>query len=132
MIVLDTHILIWWLSGCDLLSSAALDAIEKEQENNGGLIVSTISSWEIAMLVAKGRLKLSMDLDSWLALAGQVDSLYFEPLSNKVAIESTRLPGEFHKDPADRIIVAQSRALSAPLITADEKILAYQHVKTLW
>ncbi|MBO9483688.1 type II toxin-antitoxin system VapC family toxin [Salinisphaera sp. G21_0] len=131
MIVLDTHILIWWLSGCHKLSTAARNAIEQEQKNNGCLIVSTITSWEIAMLVNRGRLNLTMDLDSWLGFAQQVDSLHFEPLSNKVAIESTRLPGQFHKDPADRIIVALSRSLAAPLVTADEKILTYSHVKTI-
>lgn len=83
------------------------------------------------MLVDKGRLQLTMDVDSWLATVEQIENLDFYPVNNKVAIESTRLPGEFHKDPADRMIVALTRVLSATLISADEKILNYSHVKTL-
>ena len=132
MIVLDTHTLLWWIAKTPRLSTGAQASIEKEQENSGEIMVSAISAWEIAMLVAKGRLTLSMDVDSWLHLVSQVETLHFLPLENKVLVESTRLPGTFHKDPADRMIVAQARALAAPLVTADEKILAYPHVKTLW
>ena len=132
MIVLDTHILVWWVSRSGQLSSKARAAIEKEQKNQGKIIVSSISAWEIAMLESRGRLKLSMDVDSWLQITRQIENVHFVPLDNKVLIESIRLPGKFHKDPADRMIVAQSRAIPAPLITADEKILSYQHVKTIW
>lgn len=132
MIVLDTHVLIWWASGDAQLSAEASARIDAEQREQGEILVSSISAWEIAMLVAKNRLKLSMDVDSWLNLTGRITGLRFVPIDNRVALESTRLPGEFHKDPADRMIVALARTLSAPLITADEKIRAYAHVKTLW
>ncbi|ARU56490.1 VapC toxin [Oleiphilus messinensis] len=132
MIVIDTHILLWWLNDDNQLSAAANSAIQTEVNTSGDILVSSISAWEIAMLVEKARLTLSMDVDSWITLAAQVEPVKFVPIDNKVAIESTRLPGEFHKDPADRMITALARTLSAKLVTADEKIRGYKHVKTIW
>lgn len=132
MIVLDTHVLIWWASGAtDQLSSAAKQAIAQEVDG-GQIVVSSISAWELAMLVAKGRLALSMDVAEWLACVGAIESVSFVPVDNAIAVKSTELPGEFHKDPADRFIVATARKLAAPLVTADEKIRAYPHVRTIW
>ncbi len=132
MIVLDTHVLIWWVSGAtDQLSPAAQQAIKQEIQD-GKIVVSSISAWELAMLVAKDRLALSMDVADWLACVDQIETLSFVPVDNIIAVKSTELPGEFHKDPADRIIVATARKVAAPLVTADEKILAYPHVRTIW
>ena len=83
------------------------------------------------MLVEKKRLTFAMDVDSWLQTIGEIEQVKFVAVDNKVAIESTRLPGKFHKDPADRMIVALARTRSIPLITADEKILEYKYVKTI-
>ncbi len=131
MIVLDTHTLVWWVADDPMLSKAAKAAIEKEQPD-GNIIVSSISAWEISMLVARGRLVLSMDVDSWLSTVAQVDAVRFLPLEVDVATKSVVLPGEFHNDPADRMIVATARKLAVPLVTKDEKIRAYPHVKTIW
>lgn len=132
MIVLDTHTLLWWASGDGAqLSTAATQAIEAELRG-GQIVVSSISAWELAMLVAKGRVILSMDVGEWLSVAGQIEAVSFVPVDNEIAVKSTELPGEFHKDPADRIIVATARKLAAPLVTADEKIRAYPHVRTIW
>lgn len=132
MIVLDTHTLLWWASGDrSQLSSAATQAIEDEI-NGGHIMVSSISAWELAMLVAKGRVALSMDVGAWLSVVGQVEEVGFVAVDNEIAVKSTELPGDFHKDPADRIIVATARKLAAPLVTADEKIRAYPHVRTIW
>jgi PIN domain nuclease of toxin-antitoxin system len=132
VIVLDTHTLIWWASGAtDQLSVAALQAIERELED-GEIFVSSISAWELSMLVAKGRIALSMDVTEWLAYVGQIERVSFIPVNNEIAVKSTELPGKFHKDPADRLIVATARKLAAPLVTADEKIRAYEHVRTIW
>lgn len=84
------------------------------------------------MLVERERLVLSLDVESWLGKINEIDALRFQPVNNKIAIESVRLPGEFHKDPADRIIVATARTMGLALITADEKIQAYPHVNTIW
>ena len=132
MIVLDTHALLWWASGShEQLGSAALQAITAEQ-TDGQILVSSISAWEIAMLVERGRIALSMEVDAWLATAKQIPCLRFVPVDNDIAVKSTVLPGDFHKDPADRFIVATARQFAAPLVSADEKIRAYPHVKTIW
>ena len=131
MIVLDTHILIWWVSG-DLkkLSPKALAAINQESQG-GEIIISSITPWEIAMLIAKERMVISMDLDEWIATIGQIEAIKFFAVDNDIAVKSATLPGEFHKDPADRIIVATARKLGCGLVTADEKIIHYPHVKTI-
>ena len=131
MIVLDTHALVWWVSGDSALSRKAKSAIER-QRDGGAIIVSSISAWEIAMLVQRERLFLSMDVGSWLAMAMQIEAVRFFPVDAEIAMKSVDLPGEFHKDPADRIIVATARKLAAPLVTKDEKMRSYAHVKTIW
>lgn len=84
------------------------------------------------MLVEHGRLVLSMDVQSWIATAAAIDAVRFLPVDNEIALKSVTLPGNFHKDPADRMIVATARKLAVPLVTKDEKIRAYAHVKTIW
>lgn len=131
MIVLDTHTLVWWVSGDSTLSKKAKTAISRELDG-GGIFVSAISAWEIAMLVERERLVLSMDVDSWLATVSAIEAVRFVPVDVDIATKSVDLPGEFHKDPADRMIVATARKFAVPLITKDEKIRAYPHVKTIW
>lgn len=132
MIVLDTHVLIWWVNGdTEKISPKAQTTIQNEI-SNGEIIISSISAWEIAMLVNKERITLSMDLEQWLLLIEQIETVKFYAIDNEIALKSTQLPGEFHKDPADRMIVATARKLGATLISADEKILKYPHVKVIW
>jgi PIN domain nuclease of toxin-antitoxin system len=133
VIVLDTHVLVWWVSGDERLSATARQAIEAElAEEQGQLLVSTITAWEVAMLVDRGRLVLTMDVDDWLDTAASIEGLWFEPVSRQQAVQSVRLPGEFHPDPADRLITALARHQAVPLVTADRKIRDYPHVKTIW
>lgn len=133
MIVLDTHVVLWWIGGDSQLSAKARSAIQKERSTeHGQILISAISAWEIAMLVEKGRLTLSMSVDDWLVAVAEVEPVRFVPIDNVTAIQSTRLPDDFHKDPADRMIVALARQMNAPLLTSDEKIKAYRHVKTIW
>lgn len=132
MIVADTHILLWWFSSQrDKLSPAALDALESER-NGGTIYVSSITAWEIAILVDRGRIGLGRDVFSWLAEVNLLDAIRFVPIDNEIAISSTQLGPEFHKDPADRYIVATCLKLSAPLVTADKQIHRYPHVRTIW
>jgi PIN domain nuclease of toxin-antitoxin system len=131
MIVLDTHTLVWWVAGDPLLSKAAKAAISRVAEP-GGIIVSAISTWEIALLVARGKLVLSMDVDAWLETIKAIEQIRFMPIDNEIATKSVLLPGQLHNDPADRMIIATARKLAAPLVTRDEKIRAYPHVKTIW
>ena len=130
MILLDTHVLIWWANGeLERLSEQAVEAIEAEEQQR---LVSAISCWEVAMLVERGRLALSVDCERWLNLVASIPRLQLLPLSPAVAVASTRLPGTFHPDPADRFLVAQARDLNVPLVTADSTIRAYPHVRSLW
>ncbi len=76
MIVLDTHTLVWWVTGDDALSKKAKTAIDHEL-NGGQIIVSAISAWEIAMLVERERLVLSMNVESWLATVAKIDAVRF-------------------------------------------------------
>ncbi|MCK0745504.1 type II toxin-antitoxin system VapC family toxin [Chromohalobacter nigrandesensis] len=133
MIVLDTHALLWWVNGDSQLSQHALQVIEHEmQADDGEILISAISAWEIALLVEKSRLALSMATDDWLKTVEEIEGVRFVALDAATLVESTRLPGEFHKDPADRMIVALARHFNADLITADAKITAYRHVRTVW
>src|SRR5258708_7349118 len=117
MIVLDTHVLIWWVDGAAKLSRPAASAIK---------------AGEIAMLVDRGRLTLTMDVSTWLATVDRISGLRFTPVDNPIAVGSVNLPGEFHQDPADRIIVATARRFGAPLVTQDRRIRSYPHLKTVW
>lgn len=132
MIVLDTHALLWWVSGdVGQFTAAAAQAIEREQQG-GQILVSAVSAWELAMLVARGRVALSMEIEAWLSVVGEIEAVSFVPVDNEIGVKSVCLPGEFHKDPADRFIVATARKFAAPLVTADEKIRSYPHVQTIW
>jgi len=129
--VLDTHALIWWVNDDANLTPAARQAIKSTLQSGGQVLISAITAWEIAMLVERGRLSLVMSIDDWL-LASSIEGLEIVPVSHSVAVQSTRLPGEFHNDPADRMIVALARERNATLVTADEKIHRYPHVRFVW
>lgn len=132
MIMADTHALLWWATGDRRqLSSRAHKALQTELKG-GRIVVSSISAWELAMLVQRGRLSLSMDVSGWLKTLMQIEAIHFVPVDNDIALQSVALPGDFHQDPADRIIVATARHLSIPLVSADEKIRSYPHLKVVW
>jgi PIN domain nuclease of toxin-antitoxin system len=132
VIVIDTHVLIWWLDGDQKRLPGAMVQVIEEARGNDRLFASAISAWEIAMLVGRGRLELSVDVLDWLRAAGGMPGFRFVPVDHVVAVKSVTLPGDFHADPADRIIVALARELNASLVTADEKIRRYRHVDAMW
>lgn len=127
MIVLDTHTWIWWVHADPNLPAAHHAYIQSQQA--GGFGVRAISCWEVAKLVERGRLTLPLPVDQWLATALAYPGVVLLPLSPEVAVESTRLPGAFHRDPADQIIVATARVYGCPLVTQDGNIRAYPHVQ---
>ena len=131
MIVLDTHVWLWWLHDPARLSPAADKLIQQEQVS-GTILISAISVWEVAIKVQSGKLAIRMDINRWYELARSYPATVIEPLSPLDAIASTQLPGDFHKDPADRIIISLARRLAVQLVTCDRKILNYQHVMTIW
>lgn len=133
LVLLDTHAWIWLLNGNERLGAKARRAIQRSLAEEA-VLVSAISAWEVAMLVSKGRLVLDRDVGEWVHAALSLPGIRLEPISPEVAVASTRLPGEIHSDPADRMISATARHLGSTLITADQLLLDYGkdgHLKTL-
>lgn len=131
MIVLDTHTLLWWVNDPTPLSEPAKMAIDTAVQSKA-VYVSCISSWEIALLVERGRLRLALDVRDWICRCEALPFLTFVAVDNAIAIESVRLPDFPHADPADRIIAATALSLGATLVTKDDKLRNYPHVKTIW
>lgn len=129
MILLDTHVWVW-LCHADGSLPADLHALI-EVERAEGLCVSAISLWEVAKLVELKRLELPLEIAGWLDMALDASGVAVIPLTPDIAVASTRLPGDFHRDPADQIIVATARTRNLPLVTCDRRILAYPHVPLL-
>lgn len=130
MIVLDTHALLWWVDGSKELSLRARRHIDSLMDT-GGINVSSISCWEVGMLVARGRLELTIAPDEWIARCEALPFLTFVPVDNAIALRSTALPGLAPSDPADRIIIATARSLNAKIVTKDDHIRSYD-VPTIW
>ncbi len=127
MIILDTHIWIKWVLDENQLPSAFCDKIRAHETD--GLGVSVISCWEVAKLIELKRLSFEIDVHDWINHALSYPGIQLIEFSPRIAVESTQLPGEFHRDPADQIIVATARVHDCPLLTMDKKILDYKHVK---
>ena len=119
MIVLDTHVWVWWVDGNPRLRPDVREQLDSERD----LRVSAISLLEIATAASLNRLVLRPSVGAWLQIAQSI-----EPLTAAVCLDSVMLPGEFHRDPADRLVVALARQHSAPICIADSKTLAYPHV----
>lgn len=132
MIVLDTHALIWWVSEPKRVPAKARRLIDAAVAAAEPMGVSSISMWEVAMLVKHGRLALTMDTDVWIAHVEALPFITCIPVDNAVAVRAARLDGFEHRDPADRMIVATTLGLGATLLTADERIREYRAVKTVW
>lgn len=131
MIVLDTHVWVWFISNPELLSERAKRYVDAAVEEKA-VMISSISVWEVALLIAKKRLILTLELNDWIAKSEMLPFFKFIPVDNSIAIKSVNLPQPLHSDPADRIIIATAISLGAPIVTKDEKILNYSQVQTIW
>ena len=131
MIVLDTHVWVWWLSGAHRLSRKTQDLLHTAQSQQK-IFISSISVWELAQLSIRGRLQLTIDYRDWVAQAESLPFVQFVPIDNPIALKSVQLPSPLHQDPADRIIIATTLMLGATLLTKDSKIRQYPHVPTVW
>lgn len=131
MILLDTHVWVWWLGIPEQLTVRARERIDAAVEA-GRVLVSAISAWEVALLVKKGRLELSMEVEPWLDRCEALPFLEFVPVDPRIAMRSVQLPEPLHDDPADRIIVATALALGTRLVTRDTKLHAYPGIETIW
>lgn len=124
MILLDTHVWVWWVQGDPVLPPPMRGILEVNEKY--GLGVSVISCLEVARLVAYRRLTLPKPVLQWVEEALRYPHVKLIELSPEIAVESTQLPEPFHKDPSDRIIVATARRLNVPLATTDGLIRQYQ------
>ena len=129
--LLDTHTWIWWNMNPQKLSKKVKDIIGKSDLYDE-MLLSAISPWEFSKLLEKKRIGISCNPEDWINVALDMPKLRIIPLSPILSYRSTVLPQPFHNDPADQIIVATARAENATLLTKDEKIHAYENVKSLW
>jgi PIN domain nuclease of toxin-antitoxin system len=134
-LLLDTHVWLWLALGTSgKIAPAPLKALE-ETARSSGLMVSIISIWELALLVARERVILPLPLNDWVGLALSRPEIRLVGLSRpNTVIDSVNLPGELHADPADRFLIATARNRRATLATRDDRIIAYGqlgHVKVL-
>jgi PIN domain nuclease of toxin-antitoxin system len=126
-VLLDTHVWIWTQEQPERLGPRTKRLLIGAEHENA---VCPISTLEISRLVAAAEIRLSMPLAEWVVesmtdLAAQTVSV-----SHEVAMEAYALPGAFHRDPADRLLVAAARRNGLTLVTADDRILSYPHVRT--
>ncbi|MGE3840459.1 MAG: type II toxin-antitoxin system VapC family toxin [Vicinamibacterales bacterium] len=119
--LLDTHAWIWWIHEDTRLGRRTIEALDQFPADQRPAIAD-ISLWEVATLVELGRLALPVPLDTWLVAAADPRTVRVLPVTPAVAVEVTRLPARFHRDPADRLIVATCRTLDYPLLTRDRAI----------
>ena len=131
MIVIDTHVLVWWLAQAPGLTPAARRAIGRNT-GSGEIVVSAISILEIATAVRRGRLQFSVPLDQWLADMRSLPELRVEPVSSEIAALAGGMPDPMHGDPADRLIAATATLLGAALVTGDERLRAVPGLRTIW
>ena len=129
MSLLDTHTWIWWVDAPEKLSEAAREEIDKAITENA-LYISSMSVWELAMLVHKGRLQLKLSVSDWVSHTEALPYVNFIPVNNRIAANSVML--DLHPDPADRIIVATALYLGTNIISKDDKIRAFKKIKTVW
>ena len=128
MILLDTHIWVWYSNESDRLTDHQRQILAARKAE--GLGVSVISCWEVAKLVERGRLDLDRPVQEWIRQALVPSEIRLLELTPQIAVGSTQLPGEFHRDPADQIIVATARVYDVAVMTVDRRILRYEHVRT--
>jgi PIN domain nuclease of toxin-antitoxin system len=128
VIILDTHIWVWWVHGDPKLSQSATQVIQSHESS--GIGVSAISCWEVAKLVEYQRLKLPCTVLDWLNQALAYPGMILVELTPEIVVTSTQLTG-FHRDPADQIIVATAKVHGCPLVTVDTKIVGYPDIQTI-
>ena len=128
VILLDTHVWVWWVQNDARIGDCTR---ELDLAPAAKIAVSAVSCWEVAVLHARGRLVFDCSLKVWMEAALEEALVRVVDLTPAIAIESEQLPGEFHCDPADRMLVATARLLDCYFLTEDRRILAYSHVRAI-
>jgi len=129
--LLDTHAWVWWVTDDRRLPAASRRAIDRSSAR-GSLALSLISVWEVAKKVEKAQLVLDRPVEDWIDEAAARPGLLLLELTRPILLGSCRLPGPFHGDPADQIIVATARDREAVIVTKDDRIRRYPHVRSAW
>jgi PIN domain nuclease of toxin-antitoxin system len=133
-LLLDTHIWLWYVENDARRFARRIETLVEAAVQRGELLISAISVWEIAVLDSIRRIERSQDVRTWVGRALSFPGVRFKGLSPSIAIESVSLPGQVHRDPADRILIATARLTGAALVTSDARILSYArqgHVRVL-
>ena len=131
MIVLDTHVLIWWLSGARKLTARASREVRSAKSGSPAL-VSAISTFEIATAVRRGRLELGVPLENWFADLSALPEVRIQPVTQEIALLGAQFPDEAPGDPADRLIAATALVHGARLVTADSRLRGLPQLQTVW
>jgi PIN domain nuclease of toxin-antitoxin system len=132
MIVLDTHVLVWWVDGeTKKLSRKARQALERHGERHE-LLVSSVSIFEITTLERRGRLRFRIPASEWLAQVRRLPEYRIEPLTDDVAERAGQFGDAFPGDPADRLISATALLAGVPLVTHDERLRGVGYLNTIW
>ena len=129
MIVLDTHVLLWAIADSKKLSRAADAAIRRSRQVDG-LAISAISLWELAFLVARGRIRSYGTVES--SVNRLIEGVTIKPITPEIATLAAQFPDDYPRDPADRLIGATARAEGLALVTRDEGIRKSPLLKTIW
>ena len=128
MLLLDTHAFVWLVSDPDQISHNAWNALEEGEED---CVISMVTGWEIALLYKLRRLKLPRPPTQYISLALENHGITELPLTREVILQSVELP-DIHKDPFDRILIAEAQIRKATLITKDRTIAAYPGIQVIW
>ena len=129
-LLLDTNTWIWAVEDPDRLPDRVRALLDDRARYPLGL--SAISPWEVSKKASLGKLALSIALEQWMSRALVPGSIGLLPLTPEISVESCRLPGEFHRDPADQIIMATARMHDLQLVTADRRLQEYDFVRSVW
>ncbi len=131
MVLLDTHVWVWFAAEPKRLSRAASTAIRRATES-GGVSIASISIWELAMLFDSGRLRAPGTVESSVRSMIEQTSVVIHEITPEIAALATAFPDDFARDPADRLIGATARSLGLPLVTRDQRMLESNLLKAIW
>lgn len=130
-LLLDTCALIWVATG-EPISGAAEDRLREAAKGSAAVCISPISAWEVGLLVARGKIALSMPPQAWLGAFLAQPGVELAPMPVDTLVDSSFLPGSPPRDPADRIILATARSAGMRILTRDRAMLEYANQGHAW